>query len=66
VRTHGVGATFSLAEVVPEAVQVGQLVEELEQLAPEVLAWWRSADAPMKARLVEILTELQALLRRGP
>jgi hypothetical protein len=61
--TAGIAASFSLEEVAPNAMRAARLVEELQDLAPEVLAWWRQAPRERKTRVFEILAELRELLR---
>jgi hypothetical protein len=62
--SRGAGAAFTLASVSPRAARAVELLDEFSELAPEVLAWWRKADEPGRGRLLEILGELRALLRK--
>jgi hypothetical protein len=64
-----VGTTLSTPAAVPSDVwDAAGAMDELGELAPEVLAWWRAADLPRKRRLVQLFGVLHACAERllGP
>lgn len=65
-KTRGVAAGFALFDVAPEAAEAAKLLDELHAIAPLLLRWWVQAPDDKKARVAEILSDLERLSRRPP
>ena len=57
-EAQGVGASFTLAGISPEAVRAADLLEELVALSPALYEAWKVLDRPRKERVARILADL--------
>ena len=64
VEVQGVGAALPRTSSIVEAFQAAELLDQLQQVAPPVAAWWKTADGGSRRKVAEILGSIRDIIRR--